>query len=64
MLNNNCEICNKELKGLKDKCIDHNHSNNNVRGTLCNNCNQSLGKLKENKEILFSMIKYIDKYNS
>ena len=63
MQSNHCEICNKELKELKDKCIDHNHNNNEVRGILCNNCNQSLGKLKESKEILLSMIKYIDKYN-
>lgn len=36
--------------------VDHCHSSNKVRGLLCNNCNQGLGKFKDSVEILQSAI--------
>jgi hypothetical protein len=64
-----CEICGKEeiRKGIKGKVInlsiDHNHQSGKIRGLLCQNCNSSLGALKEDIKILENMINYLKKYN-
>ena len=64
-----CEIC--EVVLILDRtnkrvgeniCVDHNHTNGKVRGILCVNCNLALGLVKEKKEVLNKMIKYIKKY--
>jgi len=34
-----CELCNKEFKNKKDRQLDHNHSNGEIRNILCNKCN-------------------------
>ena len=60
---NNCAICNYKFKDDKEKCIDHNHTTNKIREVLCNDCNTSLGKLKEDIDTLQSMINYIKKHN-
>ena len=39
----NCECCWKPFKDSKDKQLDHDHNNTtsyNVRGIVCNSCNQ------------------------
>lgn len=53
-----CAIC-----GNEGKCLDHNHNTKVARSILCNNCNAALGMVKEDKNILLSLIKYIDKWN-
>ena len=55
-----CGIC-KTRKKLS-LAVDHNHTTGAVRGLLCNNCNTAIGNFMENKEILFSAIKYLEKY--
>lgn len=59
-----CAICGcPETKpNAKYLAVDHNHETGIVRGLLCNNCNRALGLLKDNKEILQSAIKYLEKY--
>lgn len=43
-----CTIC-----GEKDKLVvDHNHSNNKIRGMLCNKCNKGLGLFRDNPDFL------------
>lgn len=68
MLSKSCEVC-----GSSEKLtIDHNHECCNsrfscgkcVRGTLCQNCNRSLGQAKDNPSILRKLADYIDSYNS
>lgn len=59
-----CKTCNislDELKNFKFKnlVVDHNHKTGEVRGLLCNNCNRALGYIKENKNTLENMIKYL-----
>lgn len=61
MKKNKCDICKIELIELKDKKIDHCHKTNKIRGLLCNDCNTTLGKLKEDINIMKSMINYIEK---
>ncbi len=57
-----CEICgcfgSDFKKGL---CLDHDHSNNKFRGWICTRCNAALGMVKDNIEILQTMIDYLTK---
>ena len=55
---NVCYIC----KGL-DKvrlAVDHCHSTGKLRGLLCSSCNQALGKLQDNPEIIQRAKEYIE----
>lgn len=60
-----CAICKETLidsNGSRNYHIDHNHEDSEVRGLLCRFCNNSLGLVKEDVEILKSMINYIIKH--
>ena len=35
----NCEYCKKEFKNTLDRCLDHNHTNGQIRAILCRECN-------------------------
>jgi ribosomal protein L34 len=50
-----CEICEQYRKLV----YDHDHSTNAFRGWICTQCNVALGMVKDNKEILCKMIKYL-----
>jgi len=52
-----CEICG----AMGQICYDHNHETGQFRGWICTRCNLVLGSVKDNVELLFSMIKYIKK---
>lgn len=52
-----CAICKETYHTTLH--IDHNHSNGQIRGLLCNNCNRGLGHFKENPEYLKNAIEYI-----
>ena len=55
---NQCEIC-----GAMGKiCFDHDHETGKFRGWICLRCNFALGLVKDNIEILFTMIKYLKNY--
>ena len=41
--------------------VDHDHSTGEVRGLLCNMCNDLLGRAKDNINIFASAIKYLSK---
>ena len=56
---NKCAICNSQFNIL---AVDHCHVTGNVRGLLCNNCNNGLGRFKDNKQFLENAIKYLEKY--
>lgn len=61
--NGNCSICYKyiEYRGFSTH-IDHCHDSTNVRSLLCSNCNTALGLLKENIEVMYRAIDYIEKH--
>lgn len=58
-----CAICEKVLSesGSRSKTahVDHNHSTGKVRGLLCKPCNQGIGFLRDNIEILANAIEYL-----
>jgi len=65
-----CNICNKPETSVDSKgnvkwlCVDHNHSTNELRGLLCNNCNVGLGKLGDSISALESAIQYLKERGS
>jgi hypothetical protein len=56
-----CAICLKSTYP-KPLYVDHNHITNKIRGLLCINCNNAIGQVKENVEILLNMINYIQEH--
>jgi Recombination endonuclease VII len=62
--NNNCEICELKLVPGRQTHIDHNHLTGNVRGLLCNHCNYLIGNAKEDINILYKAISYLERYNT
>lgn len=55
--NNKCWICGGGSK--KNLAVDHNHSNDNVRGLLCQPCNRILGRWRDNPEIAARAAEYL-----
>ncbi len=51
-----CEICYNELP----LAVDHCHKQGHVRGLLCSNCNNGLGRFKDNIDYLKNAIKYLE----
>ena len=60
--NGKCAICNFEFSlGRNNQAnIDHNHKTGKIRGLLCKDCNITLGNIKEDINILNTMISYIN----
>lgn len=55
-----CAICRKHVSTLKVRLhVDHCHTTLKVRGLLCFNCNNALGRFKDNPDILQNAIDYI-----
>lgn len=65
--NGMCKICGlteKTIDGktglIKTLSVDHCHDTNKVRGLLCNNCNQGLGKFYHNSKFLHKAALYCE----
>ena len=56
---NCCAICKAEFSRLPH--VDHDHTTKKVRGLLCPNCNQGLGKFHDNVETLRNALDYLNK---
>lgn len=57
-VNNSCEICGKLDNHL---AVDHCHNTGKIRGMLCTNCNNGLGRFKDNIHFLKNAIDYLTK---
>ena len=53
-----CAIC-MEKEPNKKLAVDHCHITGKVRGLLCSNCNNGLGKFKDSKTLLIKAINYL-----
>ena len=57
-----CAICGVPQNKLDRRlAIDHNHKTGKIRGLLCSNCNNGLGRFKDNKDFLKQAINYLEK---
>lgn len=56
---NKCKICEKQFENEKLCHIDHNHTNNKIRGLLCPGCNLMIGLAADDIKILENAIKYL-----
>lgn len=54
--NGKCAICKNNFDLLM---VDHEHSSGKIRGLLCDDCNQGIGRFKDNIDILKSAIFYL-----
>jgi hypothetical protein len=55
---NKCIICECDFDVVKS-CIDHSHTNGEVRGLLCGLCNKGLGCFKDDITLLKKAIEYL-----
>jgi hypothetical protein len=53
-----CYIC-KDPPGKKLLSVDHCHKDGTIRGLLCHNCNNGLGKFKDNIVLMYRAITYL-----
>jgi hypothetical protein len=58
-----CAIC-KGAGSKKRLSIDHCHKSGKVRALLCDNCNTSLGLLKEDVKRILAVAEYAQKYQN
>jgi len=60
-----CAICKKHNLDLeKGLCVDHDHTNGEVRGLLCSLCNWGLGMFKDDVSYLKEAIDYLKDSNN
>jgi Autographiviridae endonuclease VII len=55
-----CAICEGVQPKLFDLSVDHDHETGRVRGLLCNQCNRSLGLLKDDPKLLRKAASYLE----
>lgn len=58
--NGACKICKRAPTANQILAVDHCHTTGRVRGLLCNNCNNGLGRFKDNTYLLQSAIDYLN----
>ena len=59
-----CKICSREFDDKIKIEVDHNHKTQVIRGLLCSNCNQGLGKFGDDPEQLIKAANYLKHSNA
>src|SRR5579859_4312155 len=55
-----CAGCLRDRSEFKVRlAVDHDHKTGRIRGLLCADCNQALGRLKDSKETLLRLVNYL-----
>ena len=54
-----CAICENPCPTGRSLAVDHDHVTGMVRGLLCTNCNNGLGRFQDDKKLLTKAIKYL-----
>ena len=58
-----CAICGRTIaEEGRRLAVDHDHETGEVRGLLCGNCNQGLGRFMHDQELLHSAIAYLEQW--
>ena len=60
-----CAICDRHGQSPGNKRnldVDHCHKTGKIRGLLCNRCNQSMGKVKDDIDLLKKFLAYLLKW--
>lgn len=57
-----CSICREVCISGRKLAVDHCHITGENRSLLCLNCNQGLGKFKDNPELLRAALRYLRKH--
>ena len=57
-----CAICGEPLDNSKTTHLNHNHETGELRGFLCMNCNNGIGKFKDRIDLLEAAIVYLKSY--
>lgn len=66
---NACAVC-RTKKNTIDGCygtekqfpVDHDHNTGKIRGVLCDRCNRALGLLKDDIDVVKSLVSYLKKH--
>lgn len=56
-----CAICQNACPSGKNLAVDHDHETDRIRGLLCMNCNQGLGKFKDSPKFLKAAQEYLER---
>lgn len=59
-----CAICLLPQRDGRRLAVDHCHNTKKIRGLLCDNCNQSLGKFKEDPDRFIAAANYLRKHQT
>lgn len=59
--NQSCAICKQTCPSGKKLAVDHDHATSEVRGLLCLNCNNGLGRFRDDPELLTRAIEYLSR---
>jgi ribosomal protein L37AE/L43A len=58
---NRCAICERRFAGGRDTHVDHDHVTGIVRGLLCTNCNNGLGRFRDDPATLRRAARYVER---
>lgn len=59
-----CKICGGTNQDGRPLFVDHCHSTGAVRGLLCNQCNFGIGSFKDNIDLMYKAIHYLEAHNN
>lgn len=62
--NHHCAICGGRQRDYRNLAVDHDHRSGVVRGLLCDDCNQCLGKFRDDPERFSRAVEYLKRHQS
>ena len=62
--NQACKICKEVVADRSQFHVDHCHDTGKVRGLLCSKCNQAIGLLRDNPDLMRAAANYVEEHRS